>query len=173
MSILTDETVTRVNAVQCDSEMISIDRESRFGGSKRVETHFIEHLSTCVASLRNNIESQLSQEGQCHWGTFFDIVSLSDALQIGFIILKNETDGGVNDLRGWIYGLTASRSDYSHWMLLYCRSSTHFQLAALTYNENKDQAVFAIDEIPEQLREVYDINNPSAKIGQQTSSGMN
>ena len=79
----------------------------------------------------------------------------------------------MNDLRGWIYGLTASRSDYSHWMLLYCRSLTHFQLAALAYNENKDQAVFAIDEIPEQLREVYDINNPDAKIGQQTSSGMN
>jgi len=70
LSILEDGAVTRVNAVQCDSGMISIDRESRFGGSKKVETHIVPNLSTCVANLRIYIEEQLSEEGQHHWGTF-------------------------------------------------------------------------------------------------------
>ena len=75
-------------------------------------------------------------------------------------------------LEDGIYGLTASRSDYSHWMLLYCRSSTNFQLAGLSYGGKRDQVLFSIDEIPAQLRQVYDVNNPTAKIGQGRSSGI-
>ena len=114
----------------------------------------------------------MSKEGNYHWGTYADIVCLSDALNIGFIVLRNETHSGVNSLRGWIYSLAMSRSDFTHWMLLYCQSSTHFQLAALTHDNRNDQAVFAIDELPEALRRVYDFNSPHACIGQGHSSGF-
>ena len=75
-------------------------------------------------------------------------------------------------MRGWIYSLAASRSDYPHWILLYCKNQTHFQLAASTHENGINQAVFAIDEIPEALKHVYNVNNPDACIGECSSSGI-
>ena len=89
LAILQDPAVTRVNAVQYEDGLISIDREPRLGGLKKIEKHVIENLSTCVADLRNSIEAHLSKEGNCHWGSFSDIVCLSDALNLGFSVLKN------------------------------------------------------------------------------------
>ena len=105
-------------------------------------------------------------------GSYSDITCLSNELDVGFIVLKNETYGGTSDPRGWVYSLAALRSDYSHWILLYCRSAIHFQLAALTHEAKVDQAVFTIQEIPQGLRHVYDVNNPDACIGQGSSSGV-
>ena len=169
---LSESTVTRVNAVEYGTDKICIDRENLSGGPKNVETYIVKDLSTHVADLRQSIEQKLSKPGNYHWGTYADIVCLSDALNIGFIVLRNETHGGVNSLRGWIYSLGMSRSDFSHWMLLYCKSSYHFQLAALSHDDRNDQAVFTIEELPEALRKVYDFNCPHARIGQGYSSGF-
>ena len=158
--------------MQYESDMISLVNESTHEGTRRENTCVVKHLSTCVADLRERIGQHLRVQGNHHWGTYFDIVCLSDALDIGFIVLKNETFGGIHDARGWIYGLAASRGDFSHWVLLYCESSTHFQLAALSHNNKDEQVVFAISELPTAIRHVYNINNANVKIGTSRTSGF-
>ena len=170
LEILTDPSITRVNGVQYDNDMISVVKESIYGGSRSEDTHVIENLSTSVADLRVNVERELSREGHHHWGDFGDIDNLSRALSVGFIVFRNETHDGIDNPRGWISSLAASESNYSHWMLLYCIGVTHFQLVALTHDTRDDQVVFAIHEVPEAIRQVYDLNNPTAKMGQSISS---
>ena len=71
-----------------------------------------------------------------------------------------------------MYSLASSRGDYSHWMMLYCKNETHFQLAALNHGQKINQAVFAIHEVPQAIKEVYNVNNTNAHMGAERSSGF-
>ena len=169
MHQLSNPSVTRVNGVDYDREWISLQNVEH-GRSEQPIT--IPNLSTCVANLRVEVEKCLSKEGNCHWGNYCDINALSNALNVGFIVFKNESYHGVTNLCGWVYSLASSRGDYSHWMMLYCKNETHFQLAALNHGRKINQAVFAIHEVPQAIKEVYNVNNTDAHMGAERSSGF-
>ena len=122
--------------------------------------HRVPNLSVHLADLRENIQNQLSRPGNNHWGTYSDIMNLSNILEIGFIVFPSAQLGTL-DNAGWIYSISNTRADFSHWMMLYCKDLTHFQLATLTQEPASSQRVFLLHEVPEQIRQQYNINNNS------------
>jgi len=166
---LADATVTRINGVQfeADSGLIGFQRANGTEGCIREE-----RLAVYIAQLRFDVETQLSRMGSVHWGTASDVARLSEALDLGFLILPDHKTGLPRDLRGWMYGIATTRGDFSHWMLLYCNQQVHFQLAALHTQQQRYQIIFSTEELPALLRYHYDLNNANAPVGSERTVGV-
>ena len=166
LDVLADDEVTRVNAVDFDENRISCQMSDT--------TDMVRHvpnLSVCLSDLRKKVENQLSRPGNNHWGTYSDIKNLSNILEIGFIVFPSAQLGTV-DNEGWIYSISNTRADFSHWMMLYCKDLTHFQLATLKQGPTSSQSVFLLHEVPEQIRQQYNVNNKDMPMGSQEFSGF-
>jgi hypothetical protein len=57
-------------------------------------------------------------------------------------------------------------------MLLYCKNETHFQLAGLHTEQQRNQIIFTTEELPAVLRHHYDINNSRAPVGSEPNAGV-
>jgi len=166
LQVLADPEVTRVNAVDCDENQISCQMSDT--------TDMVRHvpnLSVRLADLREKVQNQLSRPGNIHWGTYSDIKNLSNILEIGFIVFPSAHLGTLDDA-GWVYSISNTRADFSHWMMLYCKDVTHFQLATLTHESVSSQSVFLLNEVPEKIRQQYNINNKDMPMGSQESRGF-
>ena len=155
-----------MNAVDLDENQISCQMSSN-----DEVVHHIPHLSVRLADLKEKVKNQLSRAGNNHWGTYSDIKNLSNILEIGFIVFPSAQLGTL-DNAGWVYSISSTRADFSHWMMLYCKDLTHFQLATLTQESVSSQSGFLLNEVPKKIRQQYNINNKDMPMGSQEFRGF-
>ena len=166
LHVLADPNVTRVNVIDFDNDLISC----QLSNTDEV-VHHVPNLSVNFAALKERVKNQLSRPGHVHWGTNLDIAYLSNVLDIGFIVFPNVNRNTLSN-KGWIFGISDTRADFSHWMMLYCIDYRHFQLAVLQQDQGPPTSVFAIDEIPADLRRQYNLNNEDMHLGRARGSGF-
>ena len=166
LDALADPNVTRVNGLDFDSELISC----QLSNNDEV-VHHVPNLSIHFAALKERVENQLSRPGHVHWGTYTDVMNLSNALEIGFIVFPSAQLGWLENA-GWVYSISNTRADFSHWMILYCVGLRHFQLAVLQQDQAPSQSVFLLDEVPGRIRHQYNINNKDMPMGRRESRGF-
>ena len=164
--VLADVAVTRVNGLEFPNERISFQLNTN-----EEIVHPMPHLEVNLANLREGVKNRLSTPGHVHWGTNLDIAYLSKALDIGFIVFPN-ANASTLDNRGWIYAISDTRADFSHWMMLYCTNNQHFQLAVLERDQTSSQSVFLLDEVPAGIRHHYNINNQDMHMGRARGVGF-
>ena len=129
----------------------------------------IENGAVNLALLREDLSEKFTQMGNYHWGSQQDVVMLSEALGIGFIVFTSIEQG--NDQ--WIQYLNFQRSDYEFWMLLYWQDPIHYRLLQLrTSNHGRLQCFYHRSEIPDVLVQHFNLCNRSSPIGLQASVGV-
>ena len=122
-----------------------------------------------LALLREDLSNQFTLPGNHHWGSQQDIVMLSQALGIGFIVLTSNAQGKGQ----WIQYLNYQRSDYEFWMLLYWEDPVHYRLLQLrTSDHDSARCFFHRSEIPNALVEHFNLCNRSSPLGMQSSVGV-
>ena len=101
---------------------------------------------TKLAALKGAVADRFAQMGQTHWGTTTDVGLLSEALNVGFVVLSSQMQG-----RGrWIYGLNLKRTDFPFWVLVYNSGLVHFQVPVLSALDGSApyHSVFRSEELP-------------------------
>ena len=122
----------------------------------------MENGSGILCELRAQVRDVFQTPGDLHWGTITDIAMLAEHLNVGFIVWSSTCQGNGR----WIYGLNLSRGDVPHWMMLYCRDVTHYQLAQLHAPDlPTPRCFFPMHTIPAPLASHYNLCNGSAPIG--------
>ena len=129
----------------------------------------IENGAVNLALLREDLSNQFTFLGNHHWGAQQDIVMLSEALEIGFIVFTSIEQG--NDQ--WIQYLNFQRSDYAFWMLLYWEDPIHYRIVRLhTSTSDRPRCFFHRSEIPVALVAHFNLCNRSSPIGLEASVGV-
>ena len=86
-----------------------------------------------MIALLGNLQAELQKPGSWHWGTQFDVKSLSDALDIGVhMFCDRMQDHGKTAL----YNIGSQKEDYSYWISLWWQEPVHFRLAELTWSDD-------------------------------------
>ena len=122
-----------------------------------------------LALLKEDLSFEFSRMGNHHWGSQQDIVLLSQALGIGFIVFTSHEQGNGQ----WIQYLNLQRSDYDFWIMLYWQDPVHYRLVRLhTSRENAPQSFYHRENIPSTLVDHFNLCNRSSLIGMMDSVGV-
>ena len=106
------------------------------GGDRREEILLLESGEAHLRSLREKLQEQLRRPGNCHWGTQFDVKSLSEALDLGVLLFCNRLQRTSTTC---LYNIGAVREDFPYWISLWWHEPVHFRLAeVLRGGENAD-----------------------------------
>ena len=126
----------------------------------------VDDFSLHVFDAQQAFAQQVQIPGNHHWGTVTDIEMLAQAMNVGFIVFPVTKQGAAERPDGWVYGLHLHRGNFTHWMLVYCIQNTHFQLAWVrSGNAATYKCIFSTEELPQALRDQYNLNNVHAPIG--------
>ncbi|CEM38169.1 unnamed protein product [Vitrella brassicaformis CCMP3155] len=106
-----------------------------------VDTKGVIWDTSTMAQKADAVEHELSQCGNSHWGTAVDLELLEDVLDVGFIILSQQTG------RVYNYRLD-SDTTREHYMLLFYQDDIHFQLAALAVPAEEESGTASVDTSP-------------------------
>ncbi|PHJ24899.1 transmembrane protein [Cystoisospora suis] len=118
------------------------------------------------------VHYELSRPGAVHWGTGFDVGAIEDGLNVGIIILSDDT--------GRMYP-RAARTDVKrpYYILLYYYSDTHFQQAGIgrrneLSGEIEIASAFRADEVPDFLLDVHsqDSRHPLYPVLESSEEGL-
>ena len=121
----------------------------------------VEEGRSKLQTLRHACEEQLSIMGNQHWGTVTDVVMLSEALNLGLIIMSDREQQRVSQNPRWMFGLTLERADFPYWITLYNIDNTHFRLLmSSTIGGNGEKTcVFSTEQMPDSLRDHWNLCN--------------
>jgi hypothetical protein len=138
--------------------------EAQRGGGARVESiHIVEQGHNRLAALRYMVKDELTQLGDRHWGDQTDVRNLTEALDVGVLMMCNGLQNGGRDC---LYNIGSTREDYAYWIALWWCEPTHFRLAQVSYHPNAERALkdlHAVEytcfwkdaELPTRLRDQY------------------
>ena len=121
----------------------------------------VDNGNVILDNLRRACQNHLSIMGNHHWGTATDVVMLSEALNVGFMILSNTAQQWNAQDSRWMFGLNLERADFPYWMTLYNIDQTHFQLLACTDLNSgpTETCIFSAAETPLALRTHWNLCN--------------
>ena len=125
----------------------------------------VNRLAVAKAAIRD----YFAECGDCHWGTQTDVVTLAEALNVGFIIFADQAQGG----NQWIQYLNYQRADYPFWMLRYWEDPVHFRLAFVQNGEQeRGTCFFTSESLPLFVKEHFNVCHRSTPIGSSFSGGV-
>ena len=163
LHLLADPTVDRINGIEYHEGNGLIAFRTTDGHDHVVA---VEDFSVRVCNVQESFANELAIPGNNHWGTLTDIEMLAEKLNVGFLIFPVDKQGNPEDPRGWMYALHLHRGDFTHWMVVYCITNTHFQLAWIRCGLNASyRCLFTTDTLPSALRDHYNLNNAAAPVG--------
>jgi len=100
------------------------------GGARREEVIRVTHGAVYLNDLREALQEVLSTPGNCHWGTEFDVKSLSEALDLGVLMFRDRLQHGEDK---YLYSIGAERENFPYWISLWWDEPVHFRLAQLRH----------------------------------------
>ena len=111
--------------------------------------------------------------GNHHWGAVTDVGMLSEALNLGLIIMSDRDQERVSQSLRWMFGLTLERADFPHWITLYNIDNTHFQLLmrCKSGESGEKTCVFSTDQMPEHSRNHWNLCD-ERPFGEQSQGGV-
>ena len=133
----------------------------------------VEDGQSKFQSLRQSCEEQLSIMGNHPWGTVTVVVMLSEALNLGLIIMSDIVQLQGSQNQRWIFGLNLERADFPHWLILYNLASANFQLLmSKPIDGNGDKTcVFSAAQVPDSLRAHWKLCN-ERRYGSHAQGGV-
>jgi hypothetical protein len=163
LAFLVDPGIERINGIQYEGTDALIGYRT---SDTMDQTIRIEDFSLRLHELTAAVHSEMTTIGNNHWGNVADIRMMSIALNIGFMIFPNRKQGHPGMPEGWVYGTSSHRGDFSHWIVLYCEETVHFQLGLIRCGHGAPyQCVFPNSGLPAQLQRHYNMNNVDAPVG--------
>lgn len=102
-----------------------------------------------ITNLKKNLAREFEQMGNHHWGEMIDIEVLSEALNVGMIIIVSN---------GTIICPYTKMNDKSYYMILYNQKGVHYQLGALLgapQKEGEILTVFTSETMPDAIKTWY------------------
>ena len=136
-------------------------------GAREEQLVVVPQGHSCLAALKAYVKDEIMRLGNNHWGDWFDVQSLSDALDVGVLMFCDQLqDGG----RQCLYNIGAQRENYPFWISLWWNPPTHFRLAQLDCAHQEPSArvgpshtgftsFWATAELPNVLLEHYQYCN--------------
>ena len=119
---------------------------------------------SALAGLRSTVREHLATCGHRHRGATEDVKYLSERLNIGFLIFReNLTPDG----RQCLLNYHAARADYPYWMCVWWLEPSHFRLAAMRPTPESDLCtIFPASEVPGSVKSHWTLCNPQAPFGE-------
>ena len=112
--------------------------------------------------VRDRLVECFGQPGNGHWGTEFDVKSLSDALGLGILLFRNRWPSRPPNC---LYPMASERTQFPYWIALWWEEPVHFRMAEIrtpTHVDNVGQAgsnapscFWSADDLPRALLEQY------------------
>ena len=115
-----------------------------------------------LRQARSTLCDILRRPGNIHWGTQTDVLHLSLAFQIGFLVFVSRQQGNGK----WIQYLNyPSGVQFEHWVILYWDDPMHYRLGEVTVDAQSTPTTFFLSrDMPAALVRHFNLCNPSAKI---------
>ena len=101
------------------------------GGARTETIESLEDGRMLLKDLREKVQEELQTPGDKHWGTQFDVKSLSDALNIGVLMFCDRLQENGNSV---LYNIGSEKQAFPYWISLWWDEPTHFRLAELTWH---------------------------------------
>lgn len=146
------DTIVAFQAEPSGDATVEVRRtQARPGGSRCDAVVTVPGGCAGLQQMRDELTAIHSRPGNCHWGTQTDVQSLSDALDLGILLFRNEPPA---ESRTCLYNICSQREDYPHWIALWWDEPTHFRAARVLGNVNWPRT-----QVPQILQDQYALAN--------------